>query len=422
MNLILAIPLEVRLIGLFAIGSLVGRFANLATYGLACGFRAIEPYSKHNAANPTRRWFDRLPIIGWFIMRRETPQHRTGFWVRPMLVELLTGICFASLYWWEICEIGLLPPIVPEPLPLNEIAVLHVRYTSHLVLLSLMLIASLIDIDEKIIPDAITVPGTWFGLFIATVYPWAMMPEIVLENANLHMEFVNLTSPNAWPDWLNGSPSIWSLAIALGCWWLWCIGLMPRTWYARHGRILAIRLSILRLLRAKITRSIFSMGVVGSVGIYFVWSFAELRWVGLLSSLVGMAVSGGLVWIVRIVGTAVLQREAMGFGDVTLMAMIGTFIGWQASLLVFFIAPFAGLAIGILVLMMKKEHEIPYGPFLCLATAFTVVLWATVWDRVASVFAMGMLVPVAIIVCVALMAVMLALWKLIQKFIFAGKL
>ena len=34
----------------------------------------------------------------------------------------------------------------------------------------------------------------------------------------------------------------------------------------------------------------------------------------------------------------------MGFGDVTLMGMIGAFLGWQAAVLTFFLAPFFGLA------------------------------------------------------------------------------
>ena len=48
------------------------------------------------------------------------------------------------------------------------------------------------------------------------------------------------------------------------------------------------------------------------------------------------------MWAVRLIGTAALRREAMGFGDVTLMMMIGTFLGWQACSDLFFLAPFAG--------------------------------------------------------------------------------
>jgi len=54
-----------------------------------------------------------------------------------------------------------------------------------------------------------------------------------------------------------------------------------------------------------------------------------------------------MIWSVRIIGGWSLGREAMGFGDVTLLAMIGTFLGWQACLLVFFLAPFAGIVIGV---------------------------------------------------------------------------
>ena len=41
--------------------------------------------------------------------------------------------------------------------------------------------------------------------------------------------------------------------------------------------------------------------------------------------------------VVRVLGSQVLRREAMGFGDVTLMAMIGAFLGWQAAVLTFFL-------------------------------------------------------------------------------------
>ena len=45
------------------------------------------------------------------------------------------------------------------------------RLRGQLLLLGLMLAASWIDIDEKLIPDAITVPGTLLGLLLATIVP-----------------------------------------------------------------------------------------------------------------------------------------------------------------------------------------------------------------------------------------------------------
>lgn len=61
------------------------------------------------------------------------------------------------------------------------------------------------------------------------------------------------------------------------------------------------------------------------------------------------------------------ETESMGGGDVKLLGMIGAFLGWQAALLTFFLAPFFGAVLGIANLILKKQHTIPYGPFLSLA-------------------------------------------------------
>jgi hypothetical protein len=102
----------------------------------------------------------------------------------------------------------------------------------------------------------------------------------------------------------------------------------------------------------------------------------------------------------------------MGFGDVTLMMMVGTFLGWQPCLVVFFLAPFAGLVVGLLQLIVKRDQVIPYGPFLCLAALVTLVFWASIWNVVNPVFAVGWLVPAVVIGCLAAMSIMLYLWRL----------
>ena len=69
------------------------------------------------------------------------------------------------------------------------------------------------------------------------------------------------------------------------------------------------------------------------------------------------------------------EKESMGFGDVELLAMIGAFLGWQKAILTFFLAPFFGAVIGIINLIVKKDHTIPYGPFLSLAALLS-LFWA----------------------------------------------
>jgi prepilin signal peptidase PulO-like enzyme (type II secretory pathway) len=402
------LPLELRLAAMFVVGACIGGLVNLGVYRLAWVPRPISPWSAQPGGAPPRRRTDLVPIFGWLGLRRESDLHGRGFWIRPLLVEVVAGFGFAAMYWWETVRLGLLGPLVPPPGPQE---VVHVQYTCHMLLLCLMFVASLIDADEKIIPDTITVPGTWFGLAIAAIYPWSLLPTLV-PGPEAAVDFLRLTSPRPWPPEWMGWPDPQSLIAGLGCWWLWCVALMRRTWYPRHGWCRAIGLSLARLERDSSTSRIAVMGMIGSLGITAVWFWDGARWQGLLSALVGMAVGGSIIWVVRVVGTAVLQREAMGFGDVTLMAMIGSFLGWQPSLIVFFLAPFAGLVIGVATLILHRQHEIPYGPFLCLAAAFVIFEWAAVWEQVIGVFALGWLVPLVIVICMGLLAVLLGLMRL----------
>jgi hypothetical protein len=96
-NFWLQIPLEIRLALLFIFGAIVGGQVNRGIYRLAWKPRAIGPWSKAHELAPPRRWSDRLPILGWWGLRREAKLHGSGFWVRPLLIELGLGGFFACL-------------------------------------------------------------------------------------------------------------------------------------------------------------------------------------------------------------------------------------------------------------------------------------------------------------------------------------
>jgi leader peptidase (prepilin peptidase)/N-methyltransferase len=69
----------------------------------------------------------------------------------------------------------------------------------------------------------------------------------------------------------------------------------------------------------------------------------------------------------------------MGFGDVTLMAMIGSFLGWQPVVLVFLLAPLCGMAVSISVRLFTGRTFIPYGPYLGAAAFLVLVSWRWIW-------------------------------------------
>ena len=94
----------------------------------------------------------------------------------------------------------------------------------------------------------------------------------------------------------------------------------------------------------------------------------------LFNSLLGALIGGGSIYLIGVLGTMAFKKEAMGGGDVKLLAMIGAFLGWKMVLLVFFIAPFFGAFAGTILKLKYKIETIPYGPYISLAT-FIVIFW-----------------------------------------------
>lgn len=98
----------------------------------------------------------------------------------------------------------------------------------------------------------------------------------------------------------------------------------------------------------------------------------------LCGSLLGFLVGGGVVWFTRIAGSLVLGKEAMGLGDVHLMAGVGACLGWIDPLLAFFTAPFLGIGWAVLSVFFRqvfhrKGTALPYGPHLATATILLVL-------------------------------------------------
>ncbi|MBI4972265.1 MAG: prepilin peptidase [Candidatus Omnitrophica bacterium] len=101
------------------------------------------------------------------------------------------------------------------------------------------------------------------------------------------------------------------------------------------------------------------------------------------NAFLGIIIGGGIIWLTGFLFDLIYfklfkrpaiqgETESMGGGDVKLLAMIGAFLGWQRALLTFFLAPFFGAVIGVLNLLIKKDHTIPYGPFLALSAILSI--------------------------------------------------
>ncbi|MFY9343878.1 MAG: prepilin peptidase [Planctomycetota bacterium] len=86
----------------------------------------------------------------------------------------------------------------------------------------------------------------------------------------------------------------------------------------------------------------------------------------LLASGLGLLAGGGVTWAIRWLGSLAFRKEAMGFGDVKLMAMIGAFLGWQGALLTMFLGCVSGAVCGGIGALFGGATRIPFGPYLAL--------------------------------------------------------
>jgi leader peptidase (prepilin peptidase)/N-methyltransferase len=280
----------ILIVGLFAIGTVVGSFLNVCVYRIPWQKSVIWPASHCPRCLSAIAPQDNIPVVSWVALRGECRHCGLPIAARYPLVEALVGLLFAGVYvstvvYGPAIPWGPLPPTVP------------IGLAYYLSLVALLVVATFIDYDLTIIPDEVTVPGMIVGVAVGALFP-AIRPE-------------------------------------------------P--------------------------------------------SHAASHWDGFWVGAVGLLVGGGLTQTVRLVGSLALRREAMGFGDVTLMAMIGAYLGWQAAVLTFFIAPFFGLshALSKVVLYVGKwlggkkptsaDREIPFGPYLSMAAVALLLAWPWFW-------------------------------------------
>jgi leader peptidase (prepilin peptidase)/N-methyltransferase len=416
----IGLPLELRFALVAVVGLAAGALANYVIYTFAyLNPRPISPWGPLPEKGPERMISDRIPVVGWLGLRRESSLHGPGFWIRPMLIELAMAIALPALYSFETQTGGLLPEQarIPAFLTLFEPVATQIFF-AHTLLVVLMVAATFIDFDEQTIPDIITIPGTLIALIIASMTVFTFMPTSV--PAGVLPTTFDSPAFAAAAKWWTGT----GWGTGLGIWTVWCFALADRRWsgvvFRRRGLSRAIKHFISGLFHYGTWKVLAAIWVLGLIGISVVWNIGGANWTGLFSSLVGLAVGGGTVWAIRIVATSALQMEAMGFGDVTLMAMIGAFVGWQAATIAFFLSPFAAIVIVLVRYIITRDAYTPFGPYLCAGTMLTILYWDRFYNGsfAGQLQVMG---PMFIWLCIAmlgLMAVMLFVWRLIKMAIF----
>ncbi len=368
---------------IFVLGACVGSFLNVVVWRLPRGESLSFPGSHCPQCGKGIRWYDNIPMLSYLMLRGRCRACRGRISPRYPLIELLTAVLVTGLYvaYFHLhlrTGVGAWDRAWPI-------------YISHAALLCGLLVCSIVDIESFIVPLEVC----WFVTLLSLVaaayrpHPWLPAPAAATGAAcfgaaaglavSLGLQKLHILQPSFLdaedkptppaPSGGRKEPSAGEpRSVALSA----AHGVNPRVEMLRELLFLAPALlgaGLAYLLSARVDAVTEAWG-----RLHTTWSLgAHLG--SLEAAMLGYFVGGLWIWGVRILGTFAFGREAMGLGDVHILAAVGAATGWAAPSLAFFVAPFFGLLWALYLFASRNQRELPYGPWLAIASIFVMLTY-----------------------------------------------
>jgi leader peptidase (prepilin peptidase) / N-methyltransferase len=302
------------------LGLLVGSFLNVCIFRLPRNcMSVVRPRSRCPKCRALIAWYDNIPVLSWVLLGGKCRGCRAPISPRYAAVELLTGALYFAAAWKLLAGTAPLGP--------RDVGIFLVQAW----FLACLIACSFIDLDFQILPDEITISGTILGLLVAAFLPF--LPFLQGDVADLLRFF-----------------QIGAQRLRL------------------EGAVEALGSGVRWLQRQKAAGS---------------------PWLSLGTSLLGAATGYGVIYGIAALGKRLFrkrieqlgQTEAMGFGDVKYMAMIGAVLGWRGVLFTLILACLVGSVVGIVKRVATGTMGyVPFGPFLSVG-ALVMLLWSDWVDR-----------------------------------------
>lgn len=358
------------------LGACTGSFLNVVIYRLPRNLSVNNP--KRSFCPSCKKqipWYRNLPLVSWIALRGRCADCGAPISARYLMVEAITALLFV-LVWSSTSHLGWAVSLM------------------HLVLVSLLLSATFIDYEHYIIPDGITWGGAGAGVVFATII--SLLASLF---PNIGMLVPSKLLPGGVPQsvWWN---SLFFSVLGGICGYavLWAVVQLGKLAFGRTVHQFETPLPWKIHEPKPDAEPQFEVGPdIYKLGDLFSRASDQLVIQSEELTLDGSTRPAGEVRVFfdrvvlanetiplsnvkEISGTTrriVQPREAMGFGDVKFVAMIGTFLGWQATLFSLIGGALAGSVVGILQKICggeKWSKPIPFGPYLALA-AFLFLLY-----------------------------------------------
>ncbi|MEQ1870492.1 MAG: prepilin peptidase [Vicinamibacterales bacterium] len=226
------------------VGAVIGSFLNVCIVRIPARRSVVLPSSACGQCGRLLTWVENIPIVSYLMLRGRCRGCGTHISLQYPLVEALTAVMFAGL-WWAY------GPGVP--------------LASRLILGCLLVVLFAIDLEHHLLPNVLTLPG-----------------------------------------------------IAIG----------------------------------------------------FAFSFFQEP--GWQSSLIGIIVGGGVLYLIAEAYYRWRHEEGLGMGDVKMLAMIGAFVGWKLTLVALMMSSVAGSVVGLALIAAQRgnmKYALPFGTFLAMGAA-----------------------------------------------------
>ncbi len=140
------------------LGLIVGSFLNVCIYRLPRRESIVWPGSRCTSCGRELAWFENVPVFGWLALRGRCRTCRAPVSAMYPIVETITAVLFgAAMYWYG-----------PTPLGLVRTA-----------FGCAMIVLFVIDLQHRILPNAITVPGAVVGLAISPFLPPGWVSSLI---------------------------------------------------------------------------------------------------------------------------------------------------------------------------------------------------------------------------------------------------
>ncbi|EYB67583.1 peptidase A24A-like protein [Deinococcus phoenicis] len=352
-------------------GLLVGSFSNVLIHRLPRGENIAFPPSHCPACDHRLGVRDLVPVGSWLSLGGKCRYCRAPIKARYPVVELLTGLGYAviaALFPFTTFGAGTL---------------------GLMVLFTLLLVASAIDLDTYTIPDELTLPGAALGLAFAWLNTRSGAAEAGLPLVGQAVQgallgaglLVTIDLLGSWvlrrfrerqyPETPIGYQQI-SLALLAGAW------LGP--WWGLGAALVSAAVNLAARRTVRIPEIVTLGGFLVSLMLGSTGSGPGLILMvqGALAAAGAASLVAGVYWWLRREpegeADAPFDPSAMGFGDVKLAAVIGAFLGWERLLVAVVVAVFAGAVLGLVQVALKRENRVKFGPYLALG-AVVALIW-----------------------------------------------